>query len=70
MICEKCGYESEPKAGKDPWCMYKFENGVVINKLFDPDAIPKGWYDSPRAAKEGVKKTSKQPKEAIQGLKL
>ncbi len=37
----------------DPWCMYQFKNGVVINDMFLPHQIPEGWYDSPKAAKKG-----------------
>ena len=55
MICNKCGHDNTPKREvRDPWCMYKVENGIVINKLFDPLYIPDGWYDSPRAARAGI----------------
>ena len=51
MICEKCGHKLTQKAEKDPWCMYQVKDGQVINQMFDPDDVPKGWYDSPKAAK-------------------
>ena len=57
MICKHCGSEVKQKAEKDPWCMYKLHKGEVISQLFNPDKIPKGWYDSPRKAK--AKKQSK-----------
>lgn len=53
MICDRCGAVTAVKAEKDPWCMYRLEGDKVINKLFDPDKIPSGWYDSPRAAMAG-----------------
>lgn len=40
---------------KDPWWMYQCINGEVVSHLFDPDKIPKGWHDSPRAAKAARK---------------
>ncbi|MBL4664262.1 MAG: hypothetical protein JKY22_12090 [Flavobacteriaceae bacterium] len=64
MVCTECGHDNSAVAAKDPWCMYKFENGQVVNKLFDPDKIPKGWFDSPKAAKAG-KKTSKATSEGL-----
>lgn len=39
----------------DPWWMYKSINGKVESHLFDPDKIPKGWYDSPGAARAAAK---------------
>ncbi len=60
MICDKCGSKIESK--KDPWCMYKVENGKVISRLFHPDAIPKGWADSPQAAKSLLNKPVKAKK--------
>jgi len=52
MFCKECGQKISSEA-KDPWCMYKVEGGQVINQLFNPDQIPEGWYDSPKAAKAG-----------------
>lgn len=54
MKCTHCGSEIAQRPSRDPWCMYKLENDVVINMLFDPNNIPDGWYDSPRAARLGV----------------
>ncbi|MEE8289572.1 MAG: hypothetical protein V3R25_09185 [Nitrosomonadaceae bacterium] len=54
MICEKCGTNLGSGPKKDPWCMYKAENGQVINAMFHPDSIPEGWYDSPKAAKAAL----------------
>ncbi len=31
--------------------MYQVKDGQVIDQLFNPDDVPKGWYDSPKAAK-------------------
>ena len=59
MFCDKCGQPTEGKI-KDPWCMYKFENGQVINQLFHPDQIPDGWHDSPGAATVAVKEEDVQ----------
>lgn len=55
MICKHCGNEVNQKAEKDPWCMYKFHEGQVVSQLFNPDKIPKGWYDSPAKAKKRSK---------------
>ena len=69
MFCKECG-QVIGEAAKDPWCMYRFENGQVINKMFHPDQIPEGWYDSPKAATAAVKeaetlgKPDKKPKKA------
>jgi len=63
MICEKCGSEVLEKPKKDPWCMYKFVDGKVVSKLFDPDQIPMGWYDSPKAAKLGGVLEQAEPKQ-------
>ena len=38
----------------DHWCMYKVEDGQVINQLFEPSEIPNGWYDSPKAARAAL----------------
>ena len=35
----------------DPYWMYKVKKGQVASKLFDTKKEPKGWYDSPKAAK-------------------
>lgn len=60
MICKSCGSIIEDKVEKDPWCMYKLQNGKVINQLFRPDKIPRGWHDSPGAAMaKGKKKQAK-----------
>jgi len=61
MKCESCGNEIKENAHKDPWCMYQLVEGKIINKLFHPDEIPNGWYDSPKAARSAVKKTKKKP---------
>lgn len=53
MLCENCG-KTIAKL-KDQWCMYQLKNGQVISQLFDPDAIPRGWYDSPGVAKAKAK---------------
>jgi len=50
MKCDQCGHEVAERPSVDPWCMYKMENGKVINAMFDPTQIPEGWYDSPGAA--------------------
>ena len=63
MICTNCGHDNTVTAVKDPWCMYRVENGQVINKLFDPDNIPTGWFDSPKAAK--AKKSKKATSEGL-----
>ena len=60
MICTKCGHDNTVTAVKDPWCMYRVENGLIINKLFDPDKIPGGWFDSPKAARKGAPKKLKK----------
>jgi len=55
MICSKCGHDNVQKPHSlDPWCMYQVKDGVVINAMFLPDRIPKGWYDSPKAAKQAL----------------
>lgn len=67
MLCQKCGQPVVVKPKKDPWCMYQCKDGKVINKLFQPDAIPDGWFDSPKAAKKAAKtkKGSGQLKKVI-----
>ena len=37
------------------WCMYKLENGFVVSRMFSPSEIPAGWFDSPKAARLGIK---------------
>ena len=69
MICKKCGHNSEGEPQKDPWCMYKVDGDRVISQLFDPDHIPKGWFDSPGAARASLIK--KRPKKATnEGLMI
>ena len=72
MHCEKCGQSMLVESQKDPWCMYQIKDGKVINKLFHPDAIPDGWFDSPKAAKAAttepqveVKRGPGRPKKVI-----
>jgi hypothetical protein len=65
MICPHCGKEVEEVAKKDPWCMYQVKDGKVINQLFDPDQIPEGWYDSPKAAKLAAQKRKRRTKEEM-----
>ena len=68
MICDKCGSQvAEDK--KDPWCMYKFQDGKVISQLFHPDHIPVDWFDSPKAAKNGSKKESPVKPNVLAGKK-
>ena len=55
MICEKC--KCDMSSQKDPWCMYQVaDDGTVTNKMFNPDKIPRGWYDSPGAARKAKEK--------------
>ena len=61
MKCKHCGNSLEAKPAKDPWHMYQSKCGTVISKLFDPDNIPDGWYDSPGAAKAGEVKVEAKP---------
>ncbi len=39
----------------DPYWMYRVKKGEVESKLFTSKKEPKGWYDSPKAAKAGIK---------------
>lgn len=41
--------------------MYQIKDGQVINAMFEPQNIPKGWYDSPDAAKIAVGLPPKNP---------
>ena len=68
MNCEHCGQNIPVESQRlDPWCMYQIKDGKVISQLFDPLAIPDGWYDSPKAAKEPVKvKRTRRTKEQIE----
>ena len=55
--------------------MYQVKNGQVINKLFHPDRIPEGWYDSPKAAKAAleqpkIEKAEEAPEEAPKKIDL
>jgi hypothetical protein len=59
MICEKCGHNDQIPE-KDEWCMYQVKDGLVINQMFHPDRIPKGWFDSPKAAKSAKKPRAKK----------
>ena len=65
MKCEHCGNVIN-EIKKDPWCMYQVKDGAVVSKMFHPDQIPKGWHDSPRAAKAA--KTNKPKKATNIGL--
>ena len=49
--------------------MYQVKDDRVVNQLFDPDSIPRGWYDSPKAAKAAkVKQDAKAAKATNVGL--
>jgi hypothetical protein len=56
MQCERCG--SVVKELRDPYWLYKVVKGEVISKLFMSHKEPKGWYESPAAAKRA--KSSKK----------
>lgn len=71
MLCEKCGHKMQHKVARDPWCMYQLVDDRVISALFDPDEIPEGWYDSPKAARLGAApKRTRRTKAEIEADKL
>ena len=53
-----------------PTFMYRLKDGKVESRIFDSDAIPRGWVDSPTKAMEKKSRRKKAaPKSFVDRLK-